>query len=273
MIVDRSKVLISSVNWNEYSPINNREAGVIIENEDVADFYTGVFFYDWYNGTLPPVANFTYSPAYPVVNQTEVFNASLAYDPDGNITNYEWIFGDETNATGIIANHSYSSAGVYIVNLTVTDNKGAKDTASKIITVSVSPQKVIFDTGPGTYPSISGMHNGTITPSQDIAVTGLYTYPCTGTGGHTEYIKIGNETWNKSAHWKGYKSNWHNISFDKTVVLRANKTYNYTIHTDSYPQIHHTPALPTASGWINCTGFVDANGRRYTDWIPAIRLE
>jgi len=252
-----------------------------------------VFLYDWYNGTLPPIANFTYSPAQPVVNQTVIFSASSSYDPDGgNITKYEWKFGDEDgneakwtvrdldalvvnpgHAPGEVVSHSYSSAGDYIVNLTVTDNKGAKDTASKIITVSASPKKVIFDTGPGTYPSIFGVHNGTITPSQDIAVSGLYTYPCTGTGGHTEYIKIGNATWNETAHWKGYKSDWHNISFDKTVVLRANETYNYTIHTGSYPQIHHTSALPTASGWINCTEFVDANGRRCTDWIPAIRLE
>ena len=48
VIVDNSKVLISSINWNEQSPANNREAGVIIENEDVAGFYTDVFLYDWY---------------------------------------------------------------------------------------------------------------------------------------------------------------------------------------------------------------------------------
>ncbi len=48
VIVDNSKVLISSINWNEHSPTNNREAGVIIENEDAAGFYTDVFLYDWY---------------------------------------------------------------------------------------------------------------------------------------------------------------------------------------------------------------------------------
>jgi len=39
------------------------------------------------------------------------------------------------------------------------------------------------------------------------------------------------------------------------------------------PQVHHTPALPTANGWINCTKFIDANEWVYYDWIPAIRLE
>jgi hypothetical protein len=36
----------------------------------------------------------------------------------------------------------------------------------------------IFDTGPGTYPSIMGTHEGTITPSRTITVSRLYTYPC-----------------------------------------------------------------------------------------------
>ena len=100
--------------------------------------------------------------------------------------------------------------------------------------------------------------------------TKLYTYPCAGTGGHTEYARIWNKTWN--ATWEGYAGDWHNITLDKTVVLLSNKTYNYTIRTGSYPQIHHTDALPTASGWINCSEFVDVNRKVYYDWFPAIML-
>jgi len=47
MIVDNKSVLISSINWNENSVINNREAGIIIENESIAQYYSDVFFYDW----------------------------------------------------------------------------------------------------------------------------------------------------------------------------------------------------------------------------------
>ena len=64
-----------------------------------------------------------------------------------------------------------------------------------------------------------------------------------------------------------------NISFNKTVILIPYETYNITIVTGSYPQIHHTDELPTKNGWINCTSFVDVNGKTYTDWIPAIRIE
>jgi len=137
-----------------------------------------------------------------------------------------------------------------------------------------APAHSVFDTGPSEnpYPSIFGTHNGTITPNKTIIATKLYTYPCAGTGGHTEYARIWNKTWNATATWEGYAGEWHNITFDKKVILFAGETYNFTIRTGSYPQIHHTSALLTPYGWINCTEFVDANGKKYENWIPAIKL-
>jgi len=139
--------------------------------------------------------------------------------------------------------------------------------------VFTTTPKIKFDTGTGTYPSIFGTHNGTITPKQTITVNKLYTYPCTGTGGHTEYAKICNDSWSiETLSWAGYNGDWHSLSFSESFKLCANKTYNYEIRTSSYPQIHHTKALLTTSGWINCTEFVDANGKKYYNWIPAILL-
>jgi hypothetical protein len=130
-----------------------------------------------------------------------------------------------------------------------------------------------FDTGPGTYPSVFGTHNGTIKPNQRLNVSNLYTYPCVGTGGHTEYARIYNESGTiAEARWHGYESDWHTLSFNETFVLYENETYYYTIHTGSYPQVHHISALQTVNGWITCTSFEDANGNVHTDWIPAIRL-
>ena len=133
-----------------------------------------------------------------------------------------------------------------------------------------------FDTGKGTYPSIFGTHNGTITPSHDVYVSKMYTYPCAGTGGHSEYVRfyIYNDSWSMEANWRGYQSgDYHFITFDKQFTLEAGVTYNYTIRTGSYPQIHHTDRLETDDGVITCSSFKDANGRVYYDWIPAIRLE
>ena len=146
------------------------------------------------SGTLnqPPIASFTYSPEKPVVNQTITFNASSSYDPDGTIVSYEWDFGDGnvTNTTHEILNHSYSEAGNYEVTLTVTDDDGAANSTTKEITIY--PPTTIFDTGTPSnpYPSISGTHTGNIIPSQDITVHKIYTYPCEGTGGHIEHVRI-----------------------------------------------------------------------------------
>ncbi|MEA2075176.1 MAG: phospholipase D-like domain-containing protein [Euryarchaeota archaeon] len=46
LIVDGKKVIITSLNWNANS-VHNREAGVIVENEEIASFYEDVFFHDW----------------------------------------------------------------------------------------------------------------------------------------------------------------------------------------------------------------------------------
>jgi hypothetical protein len=47
IIVDGRMVLISSINYSDGSISENREAGVIIENEDVAQWYLDVYDFDW----------------------------------------------------------------------------------------------------------------------------------------------------------------------------------------------------------------------------------
>lgn len=47
VIVDREKVLVSSINWNMNSPTFNREVGVIIEHAGLGEYYTEVFERDW----------------------------------------------------------------------------------------------------------------------------------------------------------------------------------------------------------------------------------
>jgi len=145
----------------------------------------------------------------------------------------------------------------------------------------IAPEVAIFDTGspPNPYPSIAGAHYGTITPNKTIIATKLYTYPCPGTGGHTESIKLEeNGTLIANGTWDGYQSDWHNITLHNAtgnapyVRLLKGHSYNYTIVTGSYPQIIHAPSKNVTGGTITCTSFVDANGRSYTNWIPAIRL-
>ncbi len=65
---------------------------------------------------------------------TVVFDASASTD-DRAIASYSWDFGDNTFDTGVLATHTYSNAGTYIVILTVTDYWGNEDYATVTITV------------------------------------------------------------------------------------------------------------------------------------------
>ncbi len=74
-----------------------------------------------------------------LVDEVVAFNGSGSYDIGGNITAYDWDFGDDTTGTGEITTHAYSSAGTYTVTLTVTDNDGANDTDTATVTVTEAP--------------------------------------------------------------------------------------------------------------------------------------
>jgi len=95
-------------------------------------------------GNRPPVADFTESAETVDTGEDIRFNATKSYDPDGRIVSYFWDFGDETNATGVTATHSYTDNGTYMVTLTVTDNNGATDTASATKIVGNRPPVALF---------------------------------------------------------------------------------------------------------------------------------
>jgi len=132
-----------------------------------------------------------------------------------------------------------------------------------------------IDTGqsPSPYPSIFGTHNGTIVPANDITVSKIFVYPCVGTGGHAEYVRIWGNGVDAHATWNGYGGeDWNILHFNRTFTLEAGKEYNFTIKTGSYPQIFHEEVLETLDGSIvRCKEFVDANGKRHK-WIPAFKI-
>jgi len=91
-----------------------------------------------------PVALFTESAETVDTGETISFNAGDSYDPDGTIVNYFWDFGDGTTAIGVTTNHTYIDNGVYTVTLTVTDDRGATDSAYAIKTVGNRPPIASF---------------------------------------------------------------------------------------------------------------------------------
>lgn len=56
IIVDGSKVMISSQNWSGDGYLRNRDAGLIIEDREVASYYERIFLDDWNKRTQPALA-------------------------------------------------------------------------------------------------------------------------------------------------------------------------------------------------------------------------
>ena len=90
------------------------------------------------NGTTYPIADAGGGAAHQYngsVGSNIIFDAAASFDPDCNITSYNWSFGDGAIATGINPMHSYALAGDYVVSLTVTDNDGLQNTATAAVHV------------------------------------------------------------------------------------------------------------------------------------------
>ncbi len=66
------------------------------------------------------------------------FDASASSDSDGQIVSYQWSNGLQ----GAVASQPYNVAGTYPVTLTVTDDDGASDSDSLIVTVQPAPTAV-----------------------------------------------------------------------------------------------------------------------------------
>lgn len=112
-----------------------------------------------YDSTV--VANFTISPA----SGTAPLTVSL--DPSGStgsISQYDWNFGDgtiATTSTAVVQSKTYSNAGSYNIQLTVTSNLTSVLTISKTISLTV---------GSPAGPPICGLSN---------SLPGNFAAPCT----------------------------------------------------------------------------------------------
>jgi PKD repeat protein len=115
-----------------------------------------------------PVASFIATPTSGALPLVVTFDGSASYDSDGSIVSYDWNFGDEGTAVGMIVTHTYSTSGTFSASLTVTDNDGNTDDASEDIQVGnpSQPPAVDFSFTPSTgiYPCEIAFDGG---PSRD----------------------------------------------------------------------------------------------------------
>ena len=111
----------------------------------------------------PPVAMLTASRNRATVGETISFSADGSYDPDrgGRLVRFQWDFegrGRFDIDSGPIATqrHEYSHAGSYVVQVRITDERGASSVASVTVTIVEKPGQ-----GPD-YLLLSGVFIGII---------------------------------------------------------------------------------------------------------------
>jgi serine protease len=98
------------------------------------------------NDNPSPNASFVYTTSGLTASFTD-----LSTDPNGTIAAWSWDFGDGSTSTVQYPTHTYAAAGTYIVTLTVTDDRGATDSAWAQVTVA-SVTKTFTNTTPVNIP-------------------------------------------------------------------------------------------------------------------------
>lgn len=85
-------------------------------------------------GNRPPIAD-AGGPYSGTIGEAVHFDASGSLDVDGSIASYAWDFGDGTSGTEGAVDHVFDAAGMFLVTVTVTDDDGATDEDSVLVTI------------------------------------------------------------------------------------------------------------------------------------------
>ncbi|MDD3492590.1 MAG: NosD domain-containing protein, partial [Candidatus Thermoplasmatota archaeon] len=91
-----------------------------------------------------PAAYFAYTPSVNLNTQKTITFIDLSVDVDGSIVNWTWDFGDGNTSYLPSPQHRYADNGTYPVTLTVTDNQGNTDLATRVLQVANVPPVVDF---------------------------------------------------------------------------------------------------------------------------------
>jgi len=104
-----------------------------------------------------PEASIFVERTYYGVDEEILFDGSGSNDPDGEIVEYRWDFGDGESSNKVYPTHSYDNEGIYTVKLTVRDNNNSRGHA-EVEMIIVDGTSI---NGPGSI-SLTTTDGGTI---------------------------------------------------------------------------------------------------------------
>ena len=85
-----------------------------------------------------PKASFTVQPSSGSQGTLFTFDGRNSSDSEGKIKRYRWDFGDGSSSTDAVAKYRFPQTGKHIVTLTIKDDAGLEDAATRSV-------KVVFD--------------------------------------------------------------------------------------------------------------------------------
>ena|GEM_PF-1837457 len=179
----------------------------------------------------PPTAFIYINPEKIVVGYENVFDASGSFDLDGNITDFFWDFGDNSNESGAKVVHTYSTAGNYNASLTVIDNEGGKTTVTTPIDVDGNllgiNRGVVYTFGEERTVITGDQVNGNMKVEGNVDIL-VYETTVRGLGtskmflrkiGSNSFIdRIETETWEENDPDTGNVTTYWRCSFDSTEL-------------------------------------------------------
>jgi len=119
-----------------YSTVGTYTVNLTVSNENGKDSKTATIKVSEKAVSILPVANFTTNVSEGYAPLTVQFN-----DNSENAVSFNWDFGDGATSTEKDPIHTYSTAGIYTVNLTVSNENG---TDSKTAKINVLENAVLF---------------------------------------------------------------------------------------------------------------------------------
>jgi parallel beta-helix repeat protein len=145
---------------HQYAHIGSYNVSLLVtDNEADSDLFWLIITV---NNTIP-TADFTWNPMDPTILTTVQFT-DTSFDPDGWITSWSWEFGDGYFSSLQHPSHNYTNNGVFLVNLTVTDNDGTNNTTTKTLEIyNILPiaNFSLSSTNVSTYETINCMDHST----------------------------------------------------------------------------------------------------------------
>ncbi len=160
---DRSTGELRSAPWNGGSPdpaVSVVEGGPAVDGRSWAT--RALFVGPGENPDVPNVPP-TAEMAADCTELTCEFSSAGSEDSDGTIESYEWTFGDGGTSDEADPSHTYAEAGTYQVELAVTDDVGARVTATEQVVVSEAPDGAAIAVRGTAGVSARGVTSATVT--------------------------------------------------------------------------------------------------------------